>query len=484
MRIVEINILRLDNFTCHFLTIFRKITWISTFTLVALMGCSKLLKGQCSGNLIFNENQDLDSFRVTQGNCQKFLGSITITGDFTAIDGLFEVFDTMLTLNIIKSHIDSFIMPAGNLVYSYAVKNNQNLKKVSFQNAEDHKAVLDGIFVEKNPQLTEIKLDVSSLFNFYVKTDTLLNVVIQRNAQIRHHATSGNITYSGAKFKLWYQYDLEVNDSLSSFTRVLDHFILDSIENIRIFNRKKFDCSGVEGIRQINALFFWNIDSLSLQGFEGSKQRINLLYIRDCPNIRDFVPMADTEAKSISLTRIPDLVTLNGLPVSKEMTGLFLVENGKLENIDRLNEVEAFVDDFIEFPNRVGFLDNPKISFCSYPAICDLVVNLGSPYVNISGNVMDCMDNESAKAACITSTADHGFELEKWVVVSDQNILFLKDDLKSAKMYDSSGKLVWYQNAPTNSYNLDLTSFNGGLYLMQLQDAEGAMQTIKWVIVW
>jgi hypothetical protein len=44
--------------------------------------------------------------------------------------------------------------------------------------------------------------------------------------------------------------------------------------------------------------------------------------------------------------------------------------------------------------------------------------------------------------------------------------------------------LVWYQNAPTNSYNLDLTSFNGGLYLMQLQDAEGAMQTIKWVIVW
>jgi hypothetical protein len=218
-----------------------------------------------------------------------------------------------------------------------------------------------------------------------------------------------------------------------------------------------------------------------LEGFAGVSQTINSFYMGKCHTVLDFQPMAKTKANYISLVNNNGLESLAGLPVSKQMLGLLLVRNENLSDISRLQEVETFVDDFIETNDRVWIKDNPKISFCSYPAICDLVVNLGPPYVNISGNVMDCLDNESVKAACITSTSDHGYETEQWVVVMNQTILFLKDNLKDAKMYDSCGKLIWCQNTPAKGYELDLTSFSSGLYLLQLQDAENTLKTIKWI---
>ncbi len=482
MRIVEINFSHLNSYTCAVMSIFKKISGVSTFALIAFVCWCHFLVGQCSGNLVFNENQDIDSFQFAQGNCPKFQGSITLTGTFTATDDFFEVFDTILSLTITKSQLDSFSMPAGNLIYSYAVKNNPNLKKVSFQNDDDQKIVLDGIFLENNPNLTAIELDVSNMFNFYVKTDTLLNVFIQRNAQIRHHATTGNITYSGEKFKMWYQYDLEVNDSLPNFTKILEHFILDSIDNIRILNRKKFDCDGVENIQQINVLYFSNIDTLSLEGFTGVSQTINAFYMGKCHTVFDFQPMSKTKANYITLINNNGLLSLEGLPVSRQMYGLYLAQNQNLSDISRLNEVDDFLDDFIETSDRVWIRDNPKISFCSYPAICDLVVNLGPPYVNISGNVMDCLDNEKVKAACITSAEEEESSLKKpWLYSDGMSLIMKSDEVVELNIYDVTGKCVKSWHHLAEGYVVDVSFLPYGLYIVQAKDLTGQIKSTKWV---
>lgn len=455
----------------------KKILTISLIIIFSLICNLNSLSSQCSGTLILLNNNDLENFVQNNPNCRNFKGTVHFKDDFSDLDRFFSVFDTIEGVIIQDSKLDSFIVPLNKEIGKYYIHDNASLSRINLRSNSEG----GSLDVEGNTHLTSMSLSFLQIFFYYVKTDTLLKVNIEREAQIYHHVTNGNIVYSGKKFKMYYQYDLNENDSLYNFSKILEHFILDSIDNIRIFNRKKFDCDGVEDIQQINGLYFSNIDTLSLEGFDGVSQTINSFYMGKCHSVFDFQPMAKTKANYISLVNNNGLESLEGLPVSKQMLGLLLVRNENLSDISRLQEVETFVDDFIETNDRVWIKDNPKISFCSYPAICDLVVNLGSPYVNISGNVMDCLDNESVKGACITSTSDHGYETEQWVVVMNQTILFLKDNLKDAKMYDSCGKLIWCQNTPAKGYELDLTSFSSGLYLLQLQDAEDALKTIKWI---
>lgn len=435
------------------------------------------LSGQCSGTLILNNNNDLENYIQNNPNCRYFKGTVHLKNDFSDVDRFFGAFDTIESVIIQDSKLDSFIVPLTKEIGKYFIHDNVSLSKINLRSNSEG----GSIDIASNERLTSMSLSFNRIYIYYVKTDTLLDIEIERDAQIYHHVTNGNIVYSGKKFKMYYQYDLNENDSLYNFSKILEHFILDSIENIRIFNRKKFYCDGVENIQQINFLYFSNIDTLSLLGFAGVRQSINDLYVGKCHNVVDFHPMADTKANYISLVNNNGLLSLEGLPVSKQMYGLYLAQNQNLSDISRLNEVDDFLDDFIETSDRVWIRDNPKISFCSFPAICDLVVNLGPPYVNISGNVMDCLDNESVKAACITS-ADEIDSLNKlWIYSDGMGLIMKSDEVVELNIYDVTGKWIKSWHHLSEGTLIDVSFLGAGLYIVQTKNLYGQLSSAKLV---
>jgi len=456
----------------------KKILTISLIIIFSLICNLNSLSSQCSGTLILLNNNDLENFVQNNPNCRNFKGTVHLKNDFSDVDRFFNVFDTIEGVIIQDSKLDSFIVPLNKEIGKYYIHDNASLSRINLRSNSEG----GSLDVEGNMHLTSMSLSFLRIFFYYVKTDTLLKVNIEREAQIYHHVTSGNVIYTGKKLKMYFQYDLNENDSLYNFSKILEHFILDSIDNIRIFNRKKFDCDGVEDIQQINSLYFSNIDTLSLEGFAGVSQTINSFYMGKCHTVLDFQPMEKTKANYITLVNNNGLESLAGLPVSRQMYGLYLAQNQNLSDISRLNEVDDFLDDFIGTSDRVWIRDNPKISFCSYTAICDLVVNLGSPYVNISGNVMDCLDNEKVKAACITSAEEEESSLKKpWLYSDGMSLIMKSDEVVELNIYDVTGKCVKSWHHLAEGYVVDVSFLPYGLYIVQAKDLTGQIKSTKWV---
>ncbi|MCH2232422.1 MAG: T9SS type A sorting domain-containing protein, partial [Crocinitomicaceae bacterium] len=57
-----------------------------------------------------------------------------------------------------------------------------------------------------------------------------------------------------------------------------------------------------------------------------------------------------------------------------------------------------------------------------------------------------------------------------------------EENIESYKVFDSSGKLVLQEKTNSNFYQLDMTSFNKGLYSIQLTLKSGASQVKKVII--
>ena len=449
----------------------KKLLTICLVIIFSLICNLNSLSSQCSGTLILLNNNDLENYIQNNPNCRN------LKNDFSDVDRFFGAFDTIESVIIQDSKLDSFIVPLNKEIGKYYIHDNASLSRINLRSNSEG----GSLDVEGNMHLTSMSLSFLRIFFYYVKTDTLLKVNIEREAQIYHHVTSGNVIYTGKKLKMYFQYDLNENDSLYNFSKILEHFILDSIDNIRIFNRKKFDCDGVEDIQQINSLYFSNIDTLSLEGFAGVSQTINSFYMGKCHSVFDFQPMAKTKANYISLVNNNGLESLAGLPASRQMYGLYLAQNQNLSDISRLNEVDDFLDDFIETSDRVWIRDNPKISFCSYTAICDLVVNLGSPYVNISGNVMDCLDNESVKAACITSAEEDDSPKKLWIYLDGIGLIIQSEEVLQLNIYDVNGKWVKSWDHLSEGTLLDVSFLAAGLYVVQTANLAGHLSSGKLV---
>ena len=455
----------------------KKLLTICLVIIFSLICNLNSLSSQCSGTLILLNNNDLENYIQNNPNCRNFKGTVHLKNDFSDVDRFFGAFDTIESVIIQDSKLDSFIVPLNKEIGKYYIHDNASLSRINLRSNSEG----GSLDVEGNTHLTSMSLSFLQIFFYYVKTDTLLKVNIEREAQIYHHVTNGNVIYTGKKLKMYFQYDLNENDSLYNFSKILEHFILDSIDNIRIFNRKKFDCDGVEDIQQINGLYFSNIDTLSLEGFDGVSQTINAFYMGKCHSVFDFQPMAKTKANYISLVNNNGLESLAGLPVSKQLYGLLLVRNENLSDISRLQEVETFVDDFVETNDRVWIKDNPKISFCSYPAICDLVVNLGPPYVNISGNVMDCLDNEGVNAACITSAEEDDSPKKLWIYLDGIGLIIQSEEVLQLNIYDVNGKWVNSWDHLSEGTLLDVSFLAAGLYVVQTANLAGHLSSGKLV---
>ncbi|HRG21059.1 MAG TPA: T9SS type A sorting domain-containing protein, partial [Saprospiraceae bacterium] len=108
-------------------------------------------------------------------------------------------------------------------------------------------------------------------------------------------------------------------------------------------------------------------------------------------------------------------------------------------------------------------------------------VNLGSPYVNISGNVMDCLDNESVKAACITSAEEDDSPKKLWIYLDGIGLIIQSEEVLQLNIYDVNGKWVKSWDHLSEGTLLDVSFLAAGLYVVQTANLAGHLSSGKLV---
>ncbi|MCC7027717.1 MAG: hypothetical protein IT265_12220 [Saprospiraceae bacterium] len=402
--------------------------------------------GQCgSGGIILTRQGEIDSFGFNYPACHRIKGNVIIENtNIKNLDGL-SVIDT----------IDEYF----NLSSNYQLLNIEGLR------------------------------NIQSVQDIYIYDDTLLT------------------TLNG------FRNLLDANNSLSIVG-------LPKISNLEGLNRLKFtrqfyvgncshlqNLSGIDSLARVQSFRLLNNANLdTLLGLNPSlTYDLNPLEISECSKLRSLIPFP--KLKSIwqfNMMNNEQLINLNGMDSVERITYLTISENKHLEDISALSQIKniqhyariinnpelsdigSFRNIDLERMDSLVLVDNPLLTYCHYPNICDYLSNTNN-YARIQGNALHCEDRSSISAQCqllpfklldFTATLDQSKVALNWITVNETKLrtvsLEHQDPSGSWNIIDSMS-IAYQKLAGKNYYRFihDAPQQGDNNYQLRFEDLAG-----------
>jgi len=336
------------------------------------------------------------------------------------------------------------------------------------------------VVVEKNinkielPSIRDTILDV-----FLTSEDTLRPEFLSRINHLRVLDLSGPLLLENL---LNIERIRTINISQNPLIPNLTCFRNSSLNNINsIVINSCPNLINIYGLPQLDSLTVLAIRNCPLESdFLGDNSEIKLASIglSGIPNMVDLHWIENVEISSaLHIYDNPHLQSLNGLN-SKSVISycLYLTGNPKLTDISALNSININSIDCFGH----GIMDNPKLEMCSYSSICNFISeNIG--VIRIGRNAPGCNSEAEVLEACaLVSTEDESDTplasislypnpAHDWVMIRGVA------DLYSVRLLDMMGRQLRY----TSSDRMDLTDLDAGMYVVQIESANGRRLTTK-----
>jgi hypothetical protein len=348
--------------------------------------------GQCDQQSItFNTNEELEEFIMSNPDCNSVLG-INISGPDITNLALFSFFDT---------------------IYHLSISNNPRLKNLDFLNNVE---VVSTISLESLDSLESLsKFYDSQPYNFHIgscpkiksinltrshyNSVTLQTPDVEVLAAYKIYIASFNLSHNVI---LHTEEQIKVNQiwlqgatEYTSFTSLTDDINFDTLTNLQIGGYDHFSSEGFPDSMVCKSFSMGSIKNLNSSGFENKTAFFNSLTLSNIDNLKDLNSFDGMiTKKSIIIGNLDSLTSLNGIPISEYIDGIYISDNPILTDIQDVIKVN---DTY-----RLSLIDNPQLSTCNNRLVCDLIeAPNSSTRLKISGNNTTCLDVPSVAQSCI-----------------------------------------------------------------------------------
>ena len=408
--------------------------------------------------IIFEKQNEIDSFPINFPGWQLIHGPVTIQGDgitnlealsniisiqgnlliqntaaLTSLHGLHNLTDIGGGIRILDNQLLSDLS-AFSLLDTingdlWIVANTQLQDMVGFENVTKIK---DSIRIANNPQLSSLNLNLKS----GVSQITIIN-----NSRLKHLYGFEDITFQTGGIKILY------NDSLQDFHGFDNLSILRSDLFID-GNPMAIDFSGFNKLKEVGGLIITNMPCKNLTGFSSLERIRGNFEIGLTDNMESFqgVPVLQKIDEIFNIYKAGRFKTFDGLNQLEEVRKLWIEKNDSIVSLQGLNGLKTIgtflkikdnpllqdlsallgaigLDDQILISGNenlqslygldnlcispiVQYIieDNPNLSICNNPCLCTHLLQGGPNSIN--GNSPGCNTSTEIIASCTVSNQD------------------------------------------------------------------------------
>ena len=347
-----------------------------------LANCNTNNSTTCFPNeMIFSNQAQVDIFPSLFPNCTEITGDVKITGTVNNLDSLIQITTIAGDLSIDFSELISLtgldnLTEVGSL---FRINKNSNL--INLNGLEGLTSVGDAFVINDNYKLSSLN-GLSNLesveHNFYIGE---MDSVIVGFDQFSDLTGLENLTKVGGSFLL---YNLENITSLSGFENLdtiglsLELYGNDGLESLVGVEGIAHIGGGVQVVDHQNLTSFTGFENIELINgnfiIVGNPLLEDISAINNVHTINGLLVINDTEVLT-SLAEFSSLVNVETLQVAYNAS---LTSLSGLENVNTTNLTDLRI------------FDNPMLSFCNEPNVCDYIAGGGS--TNISNNAFGCND--------------------------------------------------------------------------------------------
>lgn len=181
------------------------------------------------------------------------------------------------------------------------------------------------------------------------------------------------------------------------------------------------------------------------------------------------------------LTNLDDLsniVSIGGVQVDGRMMdsgGMIQIENNPL-----LNNISGLTNINPDTISEMKIINNPNLPICSLSNFCSYLSNSAETHPRtIVDNSDDCLNESALLVACSLLTINEN-EINKIEIYPNpvKEILHLNKEVKTLTVVDLLGKILIIKN---NVNQLDVSGFQNGVYLLNIELENGFKETKKFV---
>jgi hypothetical protein len=423
-------------------------------------GCGITLDCLPYGDFYFQHQWEIDSFAMHYSNCTELAGNVLINGDgITNLDGLSGITivngnltiepDPAIQMNLSSlSGLNNLELVAGGL----RIENNEQLSSLNGLNSLE--SVLGGFYILNNDKLIDLNglNSLDTVWGFSVNMNDSLqslnglndidyigSLSISENTNL--HSLDGlqNLEQIGGNFYLFHNDHLTDITSLSKLTNIGGDLTVNGNESLK----------SLDGLQNLKYAHSIQINQTVLENLEGLD---SLQYVDS------YFQLYDND----------DLLHIEHL---KNLTSAWILsinDNALLESLSGLDNLEY------DSLKHVRLINNPLLSFCHIPAVCDFMSTHLEDY-RIEDNAQGCFDEFQVQDSCGVGIAEYQTSRNITIFPNPAtNKIYFRgfDQLQDIRIsvYDQLGKEQI--KCLILSSELDITDLEPGLYLIEFEQNE------------
>jgi hypothetical protein len=340
--------------------------------------------------LFIDTNYELENFIEANPNC-KTIASVIISGPEVTNLVLFSFFDTIEQLTILQTtsikNLD--FLETVQISKSISLWNIESLESLSkFNNSQPNDFNIINCPKIKTLNLTRPKYEGVTL------QSPGLEVITSNHVYISNLNISENVILSTDSQINLNQLWLQNASNYASFESIIADINLDTLANLQITGYDHFSSNGFPDSLVSKNLSIGNIKELDQNGFKNKTAFFKNLSLTSLDNLKNLNAFDDMITEDILIIRDMDsLESLDGIPISEYIEGVFILNNSVLVDISEIEKVDSI--------NRITIEDNNILTECNIDPICALI-NLpnSTNRTKISGNKESCYDLPNVQKSC------------------------------------------------------------------------------------
>ncbi len=256
------------------------------------------------------------------------------------------------------------------------------------------------------------------------------------------------------------------NSSMQDFTG-MDH--VTEIGNFFVAEAPYDDFTGLDNVTTVNALNVFYCNSLtSFNGFNNLQNVTGSMTLNGASLLPNFTGLNNLQsvAGPLNINLTSSLTTLDGLESLTALGSLQFESNSALTDISALSNV-----DFVNYASSFSILLSQNLSLCSYPNICDFIVN-GGDFTVYPTQAFGCNSISEILAGCYPDV-DH-FE-GRVVADTEPNCQIDPNEV---------GGLNWLVHAYNDDYSITIPTDSLGYYWIPLFADDWTLEAISPSAFW
>ncbi|MFT6337194.1 MAG: hypothetical protein ACJATI_003956 [Halioglobus sp.] len=322
-----------------------------------------IVSSQCDEqNLYFSSDSEIESFIEINSDC-KTIFSVTLTGPDITNLALMSFFDTIHNLIIynIPAVKDLEFLEKTEVLSSISLLSLDNIESLSkFYDSQPY-----NFHIISCPKIKSVNLS-NDYYNNVTFHSPNLDVLVFDQIDIASFDISNNVIIHTLEKININQMWLQNATSYTSFASLATVFNLDTLVNLQIVAYDQFSSEGFPDSMVCRGFSMSGIKNLNCDGFENKTAFFNTVSLTTLDNVKDLSSFDDMIAKkSIIIAGLDSLTSLDGIPISENIEGIFISDNPMLTDIQGIMKVN---DTY-----RLSLIDNPQLATCNNRLVCDLI---------------------------------------------------------------------------------------------------------------